>query len=165
MQLYGSRKIADRDLSIVGKYINEIPVRLGAMAKELGIQVKVSSLPSNYSGLIRKINTGYEIKINRYESRERQRFTLAHEIAHFLLHREIIDNTNDGIKDTVLYRSDQPQIIEFEANKLAADLVMPKFLVDQKMEIFNHRITEDEISTLAKDFGVSKVAMEIRLGQ
>ena len=157
-------KIDPAERVIVEKYLDDLPIRLGAMAKELGVKVKLSSLPSNLSGLIRQLEGGeYEIKINRHESRGRQRFTLAHEISHFLLHRDIIDNSENGIQDNVLYRSGQPKNIEYEANRLAADLVMPRAKLDDKVLQLNSNISEDAIEYLAHEFGVSKAAMEIRV--
>jgi Zn-dependent peptidase ImmA (M78 family) len=143
--------------------MQQVPVMLGALAAELGITVKLSSLPTGISGQIERADAGYEIKINRHETRERQRFTLAHEIAHFLLHREYIDAAEGGIKDNVLYRSGAPHRIEFEANRLAADLVMPPFKIDEELSRFEGELSESEIEVLARRFGVSKAAMEIRI--
>lgn len=156
-------KIGFTQQELIKKYVSELPVKLGALASELGIKVTLSSLPMNCSGLIHKTDTGYEIKINRHESRERQRFTLAHEIAHFLLHRHIIDNTVNGIRDDVLYRSGEPKQIEYEANRLAADLIMPKNQILKRLSKFGSRISEELIDNLAEEFGVSKAAMEIRI--
>lgn len=50
-----------------------------------------------------------------------KRFTIAHEIAHLLLHRPIL---REGVTDDVLYRS--PHLggtQETEANKMAADIL------------------------------------------
>jgi Zn-dependent peptidase ImmA (M78 family) len=106
------------------------------------------------------------IKVNRNESRERQRFTIGHEIAHFLLHKSIIDSSPNGITDTVLYRSGASQQIEFEANRLAADIVMPIELIAGELnEGFSGVVSEATIEALANRFEVSKAAMEIRMSQ
>ena len=139
------------------------PVPLGALAIDLGIEVKLSALEPGKSGMIEPIGDRYCIKINRYETRERQRFTLAHEIAHFLLHREEIDEAG-GIVDNILYRSGQPEQIEYEANKLAADLVMPNEPINSELERRKWTVTEDVIEYFAREWQVSKAAMEIRLG-
>lgn len=154
-------RIDANDMKIVRQHLSVKPVQLGAMARELGLSVKLSALGAGQSGSIEPHDDGYLIKINRYETRERQRFTLAHEIAHFLLHRDIINKTG-GIVDNVLYRSGQPEQVEYEANRLAADLVMPAHLIDE--EISNRPVTEEMIDRLARRFQVSKAAMEIRLG-
>ena len=149
---------------IVDRYLQDVPVKLGAMAKELGLTVKLSTMKPGISGHIRYAgDEGYIIRINRHETRERQRFTLAHEIAHFLLHRDEIDRLEDGIMDNVLYRSGAPEQKEYEANRLAADLVMPRDAVEERLEAFGTPASDEIIDYMAAVFQVSKAAMEVRL--
>ena len=155
-------RIDEEHRQIVLNHTCKKPVPLGAIAKDLGISVKVSALERGLSGLI-EFNDGiYTIKINRYETRERQRYTLAHEIAHFLLHREVIEASGE-IVDNVLYRSGQPEEIEYEANRLAADIVMPDDYVFSDLTAIGVPVTEEVIERLAHEWQVSKAAMEIRL--
>lgn len=159
------QQMEDGDRKIVESHIIKPLVPLGALAKDLGINVQLSALPANRSGLIRKRGDGYEIKINRFESRSRQRFTLAHEISHYLLHRDTIDRKGEaGLQDSVLYRSGEPERIEFEANRLAAEIVMPRALLDAKIKTFAGNLSEEAVESLAEQFGVSKAAMEVRVG-
>lgn len=149
---------------ILERYMSERPVKLGQLAKELGISIKVSSLGTGFSGQISRAGNGYVVKVNRNEARERQRFTIGHELAHYLLHRDVIDSSPNGITDTVLYRSGAPEQIEYEANRLAADIVMPMDLIEKELnEEFGGVVTEATIEALANRFEVSKAAMEIRL--
>lgn len=148
---------------IVERHLASKPVPLGTMARDLGIEVKVSSLQPGRSGLIERTENGYRIKINRFETRERQRFTLAHEIAHYLLHQDLIDQSGE-IVDNVLYRSGQSEQVEFEANRLAADLTMPDEPIQSDLKRLQVPITEDVIDHLAREWQVSKAAMEIKLG-
>lgn len=149
--------------AIVERYLREIPVKLGAMACELGLKVKLSTMRPGVSGMIVRVGAEYVIKVNRHETRERQRYTLAHEISHFLLHRQIIDQSSVGIVDNVLYRSGAPEQLEYEANRLAADIVMPDIQVEQIFESLGTLVSEEVIDHMAHIFQVSKVAMEIRL--
>jgi Zn-dependent peptidase ImmA (M78 family) len=155
-------KIKESDRQVLERHLGEVPVKLGAIAKDLGIDVKLSSLPLNISGQIAKIASGYEIKINRHESRQRQRFTLAHEIAHYLLHRETIERMGT-LKDNVLYRSGASENIEFEANRLASQIVMPESALQQAFSKYGSDMSESMVDLLAEQFGVSKAAMEIRM--
>lgn len=157
------QKIRETERAVLEKHLTEMPVKLGAIAKELGIDVKLSSLPLNISGQIAKTPDGYEIKINRHESRQRQRFTLAHELAHFLLHRDIIDRLGGTLTDNVLYRSGASESIEFEANRLASQIVMPEPALQAAYSQYGKNITESMVELLAEQFGVSKAAMEIRM--
>lgn len=157
------QKIEDEKRIVLDRFMRDTPIQLGALAKELGLTVKLSTLKPGVSGKIYKENNSYTIKINRHETRERQRFTLAHEISHFLLHRDIIDQSEGGIIDNVLYRSGAPEQIEFEANRLAADMLMPRKIVSQKLDALGAPVSEEVIEYMAQIFQVSKAAMEIRL--
>jgi len=145
---------------VLDEFTRDIPVKVGALAKALGLRVVIASLPLNISGLIQPDEDGYVIKVNRFESKGRQRFTIAHEIAHYLLHR---DKISSGVVDSVLYRSKLSSRAEAEANKLAADIVMPKEAVLEALQDHSGRMEEAVISDLASQFGVSRQAMEIRL--
>ncbi len=150
---------------ILDHYLSEYPVKLGGLARDLGVGgIKISSMRTGISGQIKREGDQYVIRVNRNEARERQRFTIAHELAHYLLHRSVIDSSPEGITDNVLYRSGAPERVEYEANRLAADLVMPLKLVEGKLEReFGGVVSEATIESLAASFEVSKAAMEIRL--
>jgi Zn-dependent peptidase ImmA (M78 family) len=66
------------------------PVQLGAIAKALGIKILSSTLRSDISGEIRETNGEVTIKVNRHDAKTRQRFTVAHELAHYFLHRDLL---------------------------------------------------------------------------
>lgn len=149
---------------IVRRFTSEEPVMLASMATELGLEVFKSPLKPNISGLIEPSETapsGFRIRINRHEMAERQRFTLAHEIAHFLLHR---DKIGGGVIDNVMYRSNLSSSLEVEANRLAADLIMPRNLVNGHLSQIAHLSRDDIVIALAERFRVSQPAMRIRLG-
>lgn len=145
----------------IDDYLTEYPVKLGAIAKRLGVKVLLSTLPRGTSGQIGLEDGVFVIRINRHEAKHRQRFTLAHELAHFLLHRERIE-AEGGWSENVLLRSGQPLNIEFEANRLASDLVMPSALLAQTRADYSGPITNEVIEDLARRFGVSAAAMEIK---
>jgi len=154
-------RVSSDQKNIILKYQNEFPIKIGAMAKELGIVVKRATLKPGLSGVIREVGGTIVAKINRHDSLERQRFTLAHEIAHFLLHR---DKIGDGIEDTMLFRSSLSDSLEAEANRLAADLIMPFSLIDlvNFPEGTRLEVKIERIATLAE---LSIPALEVRLGK
>lgn len=157
-------KISQKELEIIRRYTDEYPVKLGQIAKDLGILVKVTNMPAGISGQISREGDHYMIRVNRNEARERQRFTISHELAHYLLHRPVIDSSPDGITDNVLYRSGKPEQIEFEANRLAAEIIIPSDVVERELkQQFGGLVTEATIEALASKFEVSKAAMEIKL--
>jgi len=155
-------RIGTQNQNIIQKYQNELPVKLGALASELGLIVKKATLPANISGEIKEVNGQVIIRINRHDANSRQRYTLAHEIAHFLLHKHLL---KDGIADDVLYRSALSNEIEAEANRLAADIVMPLDAVRDLWKKHNPDAPNKEITyeRIADELGVSVIALKIRL--
>lgn len=140
------------------------PVKLSALARALGVGLKAATLSAGISGEIRPDpdNAGkFLIRVNRHDAGNRQRFTVAHEIGHFLLHS---DQIGDGIKDDVLYRSNLSDRREAEANRMAADLLMPEHLIDEWLERARLLRVEDVVRYLAAQFEVSEASMKIRLG-
>lgn len=149
---------------ILNRYADQIPVPVGRLAMELGLTVSIASLSPSISGLIEPFEgaaSGFRIRINRYEIDERQRFTVAHEIAHFLLHRDYI---RTGIVDNVMYRSSLSSKREAEANRLAADIIMPYGKVLEELDRLGGSRDEISATALARTFKVSLPAMKVRLG-
>lgn len=146
----------------IARHQTAAPVQLIPLAKEFGLEVyRVPNWPNDLSGMIRKDSeaggpSGFAIYVNASHAPVRRRFTIAHEIAHFVLHR---DKIGDGIVDDALYRSGLSSRQEAEANRLAADILMPWHLINDAM-----RNGYNTIDGLAKLFDVSKSAMSIRLG-
>lgn len=160
-----SNEFLNLDQEVRGKidgYLSEYPVKLGAIASALGVKVLLSTLPRGTSGQIGQEDGEFVIRVNRHEAKHRQRFTLAHEIAHFLLHREKIV-ADGGWSENVLLRSGQPAQIEYEANRLASDLVIPSALLSGAVKDYSGPVTDEIIEDLARRFGVSTTAMEIKL--
>lgn len=156
--------IKPSERSILQRHQAETPVKLGSLAKDLGIEVFRSSMKPGISGLIEPSDTapsGYRIKINRHENVERQRFTLAHEISHYLLHREFIRN---GVIDNTMYRSSLSNKQEIEANKLASKIVMPDAAVSQLRQNYSGLTFDEMVHRMARDLRVSEPAMRIKLG-
>lgn len=91
---------------------------------------------------------------------ERQRFTLAHELGHFVLHRNSYASFNCD-KESIYTGADTLKQIEREADEFASNLLMPGDLLRQR--ITGKRIDFHLLGELAKEFGVSLEAMCIRL--
>ena len=150
---------ADR---IISAHQKTAPVQTIEIAEALGIKVyKAGNWPENLSAMIRKDPerggaSGYAIYVNAKHPSVRRRFSIAHEIAHFALHRTLI---GDGITDDALYRSNMSNAVEAQANRMAADILMPWHLI---REATDRGI--DTVEALAKYFDVSKSTMSIQLG-
>jgi hypothetical protein len=146
----------------ITQYQQKAPVDITALANELGLSVYDDfELAPGISGMIARDSSGespsgYVISVNGNEPYVRRRFTVAHECAHYLMHR---DKIGDGIFDDAMYRSEKMNSQEeFEANNTAADLLMPKHLVNARVRQGFTNITQ-----LSSDFQVSDAAMRVRM--
>jgi len=157
------------------------PVKL---ANELGLKVFEHDLPDDEDGYISfdprlDSESGFVIFLNKERSPERKRFTVAHEIGHFVLHRnepEFIENLKDWKpivqshgtgnvikfplgKRSPAYKSATEGIlatvklsprVETEAHQFAANLLLPRYLVVKSPEFISGRP-----AALARRLGLS----------
>lgn len=156
------KSLTNAQKSVIARHQTTLPIAIGAIAKDFGIKVLKSTMPGSISGEIRENEEGVTIKVNRHDVRERQRFTIAHEVAHFLLHRERLAS---GITDDVLYRSRLTDDLEREANRLAADLIMPASLIQTALLAYSALKPEERYKKIADQAQVSLAAIRIRLGK
>ena len=147
---------------IIEKHQIGAPVDIAALATDLGLAVfQTEDLPTGISGKIcfdpgAESPSGYSITVNANEPYRRRRFTVAHECAHFLLHRAKI---GDELTDDALYRSEKLNTREeFEANNRAAELLMPRKLMNDYI-----RRGVSSVSHLADEFEVSPPSMRVRM--
>ncbi len=147
-----------------GKY--QIPIDVHQVASDLGLVVVEQDLEDQVSGLlVVKGKTG-TIGVNANHHINRQRFTIAHECGHYLLHRDDTRVFIDAVP--VFFRADAPvgasSSQEIDANNFAAALLMPKLklqelLREQPVDAFD----DVALRRLANLFGVSTQALTIRL--
>jgi Zn-dependent peptidase ImmA (M78 family) len=159
-------RVNDQERQLISPLLEETPVAIGQIAAQLAIDVVSLTLAPNISGLIKKVAADrdlYEIHVNNTDAPVRQRFTVAHEIAHYLLHRDQIGT--DGITDSILYRSKLSDRTEAEANKLAAALLLPWIPVNRWHQArYGAPPTSEHIDVIATHFKVSSLAVGFRFG-
>jgi hypothetical protein len=114
----------------------------------------------------------WAIVLNENHSKTRKRFTLAHELGHLILHGYTTAHA-DGpflVRFRDARSSDGSVREEIEANEFAAELLMPNEMLIERLR--SHRLEyapfDDEasgriIKEIAKEFDVSKAALQIRL--
>lgn len=132
------------------------PLDINRLIEYLGIQLKKKPLQNNISGYLKKMNGAWEITINSMHHPRRQRFTMAHELAHYFLH----SSNQDEFVDRVLFRADEGNAMEWEANSFAGDLLMPE-VEFREVIASGARKVED----IARQFGVSAMAVRVRAKQ
>ncbi|HBD89657.1 MAG: hypothetical protein A2092_04490 [Rhodobacteraceae bacterium GWE1_64_9] len=99
---------------------------------------------------------GAKLYVNRKDNTDRQSFTIAHELGHWILHRELFIAFPD--RYPVLPRISAPNKadpLEKEANHFAAHLLVPDRLLSP--------IRNAAVPALARAFGVSATMMGFRV--
>jgi Zn-dependent peptidase ImmA (M78 family) len=129
------------------------------IARKLGIDVKYHSFSDSISGLFSHTGDRRTIAVNDGHNSHRQRFSIAHEIGHYLLHSEESLHYDTGKLEEIYFRADNVvDYSETEANRFAAELLMPAELVRRCVEEGIRSVEE-----LASRFDVSPEAMRYRL--
>lgn len=147
---------------VIAKFQRTAPVNVVMIAQEMGIRVwEMHHLPNGVSGQIWQdsINggtSGFSIGVRATEPLVRKRFTVAHELAHYILHRQKLDG---GLYEDVMYRSSLSSREETQANQMAADILMPFKLISKLVDE-----GERTLEGLAIRLEVSLHALKIRLG-
>lgn len=129
------------------------PVDPYAIAKKLGIQVYVGSLPADISGMYRMSENGQEIFVERSDHDNRRRFTVGHEIGHAIRNPQKwhMDRKRDGVA------AEGTDGEEIYANRFSAALLMPRFAVQKLVSL------GWDVTSMSNFFGVSNLTMENRL--
>ncbi len=147
---------------VIAKYQAVAPVDIVSIAQELGLRVwEMHDLPEGTSGQIwlDAVNggtSGFSIGVKASEPLSRKRFTVAHELAHYILHRSKLDG---GLFEDIMYRGGLSSREETQANQMAADILMPFGLI---RKLINEG--ENTLEKLSHRLLVSQAALKIRLG-
>jgi len=132
------------------------------------LNILETQLPDDTSGILEKSeNNKSTIFVNKTHPPVRKRFTIAHEIGHYLL------SSKNGIyvDKSIFFRDGKSQQAidkeEMTANCFAAELLMPKSFIKKALNKFVQNgifdSGDDLVQTLSNEFKVSTTAMSIRL--
>ncbi|HEY5667842.1 MAG TPA: ImmA/IrrE family metallo-endopeptidase [Candidatus Saccharimonadales bacterium] len=137
------------------------------LAQRLGIPVYAVDLPTNCSGDIKREADGtILIEVNSNHPVTRQRFTIAHEVAHYVKHPQILARKGQLDRSDV-YKNMAEITIEQEADKEAAAILMPEYLVKDyfgsRQWTDKTRFDADMIGEIAEIFRVSRAMAITRL--
>lgn len=134
------------------------PVPIRAILRELGVRIHpVFGLERERGRLAdgkliaKDAPPSADIWLDISDRETRQRFTLAHELGHLMMHPLGVVYRGGGAGYSHRER---------EANRFAADFLMPSWMI-----IPYARALDTDVSALADAFGVSHTAMGIRLGE
>jgi len=157
-------------LDLIRKFgLEAPPIPADELAESLGAQLIYEPFDGDVSGLLMRDQGGVVIGVNARHHPNRQRFTLAHEIGHLQLHKTdslFVDKQmrlefRDKRAGMAIYRK------EIQANRFAAELLMPRHVLNREVEkLLSHNSADSGsfvIASLSKRFGVSHQAMQYRL--
>ena len=125
------------------------------------IHVEGEDIDIFYNNKFNPSNNANEKEIK--SSEHKINFTLAHELAHSILHAQDI-SSNGGLVD--LYRSeDTIDVKEIEANTLAGEILMPRkpFVTFFNVCISDNKTIQETINSLSILFNVSENVVKARI--
>lgn len=120
------------------------------------IIIKHEALASDVSGKLQMENGVWIMTVNSQHPGVRQRYTLGHELGHYLNHRDSVKS----FEDSVFFRSNQKSSMEYMADQFAARLLMPESDINILLKEGIKTVKE-----MASRFDVSLEAMKYRLEQ
>lgn len=173
LSIQAFKKTEELTSNIVIDYkIKTAPIPIEEIIKKIGLNIFEYNLGDDVSGVLVITNNQGTIGYNPKDNYLRQRFTMAHELGHFVMHKENAANELFVDKDFLFKKFRNANTYtplekrqEQEANAFAAALLMPKSFIDFEMDKEElSALTEVElVSELARRFKVSEVAMSYRL--
>ena len=167
MSIQSARNAAERLVERLG--ITRAPVDVDSVARSLKLRVLQDDLDEEVSGLLVSRDGSASIIVRKHDPLVRRRFTIAHEIGHYVLRHHLQRNelVHKDEPAQVIYRSPQASMgfdpIEVQANQFAATLLMPTRLLRQQVADLGKSLSEAHVDGLADQFEVSRQAMTIRL--
>ena len=138
-----------------------VPVNPVFIAHRLKATVKAATFSRpDVAGALQPSDSGWILYVRSSDSIRRQRFTIAHELGHLLLHVQehpggMVDEDINFFRTDGNVEGDRRQ--EIEANQFAAELLMPEAAVIAAYK------QNSNLSTIARRFGVSTEAMGYRV--
>lgn len=155
--------------------IKKAAVPVETIVESLGIEVRKEAVDQDLSGfLLRIADQGKAIiGVNAAHPPNRVRFTLAHELGHFLLHEgETVHYDGKRLGYTVSLRNAQSSMgiddNEQEANLFAAELLMPAKFLEKDLQDLRGKDMDlmddsEALTELAQRYEVSVQALTFRL--
>lgn len=154
-----SRLARDKANSILKMYrIVQPPVDVVNISNLLGFKVVPFPFPDTISATIQIEGPKKVIGLNQKQPETRQRFSIAHELGHYLSGHENFSHEHEMFVDRDKKYLDPQHREEEEADEFAAELLMPEFML--RKDVLENKL---DVPTLAGKYNVSEQAMWIQL--
>lgn len=146
------------------KSVRRPPVPIEKLAGAVGLRISYAPADDEVSGALIRTAKETVIGVNSRHHANRRRFTIAHELGHFRLHRGVAVHVDEDFRVNLRDEKSSEGVDweEVEANRFAAELLMPTSFLLRDVETFKN-IDSRAIRLLAARYQVSAHAMEIRL--
>ena len=138
--------------------VTEPPVDIDRIAKLLDFKIVSFDFPDSVSAVIRIEGSSKVIGVNKKHALVRQKFSIAHELGHYLSGHENFSHEKTMFVDPEKKYLDPQYIQEQEADEFAAELLMPEDFLKNDVTVEKLKIAD-----LAKKYNVSEQAMTIQL--
>lgn len=141
------------------------PVPVVDIVEWLGAKVRYSPFDGELAGMLVRGEEETVIGVNSLHHINRQRFTIAHECGHLVLHKgDVHIDRSFRVNRRDSKSSQAIDLEEIEANRFAAELLMPyEMLLEGLFEYDIDVEDEDQIKKLARSYNVSVQAMTHRV--
>jgi Zn-dependent peptidase ImmA (M78 family) len=145
-------------------HVRRAPVDVQVVAEGEGFRISRERLEEELSGFLVKGSRGFVIGVNSKNAPTRQRFTIAHECGHALLHDFDDVHVDKAFKLRSPLSSEATDIEEIEANTFAASLLMPEGMLREDLLAMDVDVESDEdVAKLSRKYDVSQQAMSYRV--
>src|SRR5687768_12642303 len=105
--------------------LHAAPIPVDRLARRLGAELRYEPFEGDASGMLYREGDQIVIGVNALHPKTRQRFTIAHEIGHLVLHRQnfFMNRNFRANRDGESSTARDPE--EIAANQFAAEILMP----------------------------------------
>jgi Zn-dependent peptidase ImmA (M78 family) len=170
------RAVKEAHAVLAAANVKRAPVDIYKIARSHA-HVLEQQMPDSISGMLIPAQEAgrdkrWTIVANASHAEVRRRFTVAHELGHLLLHDYRTPHADTGFK--IRFRAnleyDGSMTEEIEANQFAAEVLMPSEILLARTSSLDIEYVpsggaqnDEAIESLAREFAVSKQALQIRL--
>jgi len=139
--------------------LNSPPIELKTILEHLNINLLEYDFPKNISAILLKDEDMLVVGVNKNDPPNRQRFSIAHEIGHYILrhYNDVFIDTSEIATGRFDYSDNSNKAQEQEANHFASELLLPSSLIQKDFKRFKN------VDELARIYKVSKEALWIKL--
>jgi Zn-dependent peptidase ImmA (M78 family) len=143
------------------------PVPIEDIVRRSGLKIRLEPLESDLSGFVVRRDGHGLIGVNSAHAKVRQRFTVAHELGHYLLHQNDQWHVDRSVftrfRSDVSSKGTDPE--EIEANLFAAEILLPREMLHEDMQTLKSVdvLDDDELIRFARRYNVSVQALVLRL--